>query len=112
VTTVTIRQEGDTSLGPRACPICGSIGTGRYVPEHIKEEHSAVPTGARRDGEPDLMTATMAAAMFGKRPTNMYGKNRPRDMPEPYLSLPGVKLYRRTDIEAVIYERAQAGETA
>jgi hypothetical protein len=76
------------------------------------QDIATTPTGARRDDEPDLMTASMAAAMFGKRPTNMYGKNRPRDMPEPYLSLPGVKLYRRTDIEAVIYERAQAGETA
>lgn len=108
MTTATIWQEGDTSLGPRACPICGSIGTGRYMPEHIEEEHSAGPTGRRRDDEPDLMTASMAAVRFGKRSTNMYGKNRPKDMPEPYLSLPGVTLYRRTDIEAVLYERAQA----
>lgn len=70
--------------------------------------YTTTPTGARRENEPDLVTPSMAAAMLGRRTTNMYGKNRPKDMPDPYLTLPGTKLYRRTDIEAVLYERAQA----
>lgn len=41
-------QPGDESLGPRACPACGSIGTGRFMPDHIAAEH---PRDAGRDRE-------------------------------------------------------------
>lgn len=30
---------GDNSLMPAACPVCGSVGTARYMPEHLIEEH-------------------------------------------------------------------------
>lgn len=30
-----------TDLGPAVCPICGSVGTGRHMHEHLEREHPA-----------------------------------------------------------------------
>lgn len=31
--------KGQNDLMPYACPHCGSLGTGRLMPEHIDREH-------------------------------------------------------------------------
>lgn len=40
-TTVKLEvwTPGDQSLEPVTCPVCGSIGTARYMPEHLIEAH-------------------------------------------------------------------------
>jgi hypothetical protein len=51
------------------------------------------------------MGVTEAAEALGRRPTNMYGKNTPPGMPEPYQKLKCGSLWRAADIYALAEER-------
>lgn len=36
-------SEDRQTMGPRLCPVCGSLGTGRFMHEHIEAEHAPRP---------------------------------------------------------------------
>jgi hypothetical protein len=61
-------ERGDQSTGPRACPLCGSIGTGLYMGQHLLREH-------RRElrGNVDLTMAAIESELMAWTQSNVIG---------------------------------------
>lgn len=67
---------------------------------------------ARLPTEPELMGPVEVAHELGISPKNLYGKNTPKGMPEPYQRLHSTTTWRAEEIKAFAAERRNRRTTA